>query len=674
MIRRLLTVCLIAAACCTAGAQKISRTNTKIDKADKQLMVKDLQSVSPTAAGGSVINRVVSKAAASFDFTYFVGNTYGMLGFGDYTEAGDEYCVGIYIPDTYAGMEIQQVYFVLYDETVLSDIKIWASAELPDEPEEADTCMAATYVYGYYDDYYSGEIFTDGTYIIPEGGCYIGYAFTVNDASSYGCLYPILYDYYNTADNSMWLRTSLVQPEWYDYGAYYGASTIGVVIYGDLVDNAAVVATETFDVSTVADTPVEVSIDITNEGSEDITSIGYTVTDVTSGEVSDIETVTVSSISTSATGTITIELDADEEATAKQKTITIVEVNGETNAAEGTTSVTGLLKTLTKIVDHIVVEEEFSTTDCGWCPRGYVALNALSELYPDDLIPIAVHYYSIGSYVDPMYCSDYYDVTITISGFPSAYMDRGDEIDPYYGSSTDYNSLDVEQDLIERMAVVPEASVGVSAYWSDTDSTSIDVTADAMFYYTGDADYALGYVLIGNGLTGSTTYWYQSNYYCYYSSYYGDDPYLSEWCSKSEKVTGLTFDHVALKATGIVEGVDESIPSTVTADEVVSHTTSFDVSDNIPSYAVSNTYLLQDKTQLEVVALLFNRTTGRIVNAAKCSVTGPYETGITNVSTSADGVTETARYSTDGRRLAAPTPGINIVKYSDGRTVKQIVK
>ena len=36
--------------------------------------------------------------------------------------------------------------------------------------------------------------------------------------------------------------------------------------------------------------------------------------------------------------------------------------------------------------------------------------------------------------------------------------------------------------------------------------------------------------------------------------------------------------------------------------------------------------------------------------------------------------TETARYSVDGRRLAAPQRGLNIVKMSDGTTRKVVVK
>ena len=48
-------------------------------------------------------------------------------------------------------------------------------------------------------------------------------------------------------------------------------------------------------------------------------------------------------------------------------------------------------------------------------------------------------------------------------------------------------------------------------------------------------------------------------------------------------------------------------------------------------------------------------------------------TGI-NDKTTAGNVTEIARYSLSGNLLTAPAKGVNIVKYSDGKTVKVVVR
>lgn len=48
-------------------------------------------------------------------------------------------------------------------------------------------------------------------------------------------------------------------------------------------------------------------------------------------------------------------------------------------------------------------------------------------------------------------------------------------------------------------------------------------------------------------------------------------------------------------------------------------------------------------------------------------------TGITDIE-SADNATEVARYDLNGRKLTAPQKGLNIIKLSNGKTVKKVIK
>ena len=50
------------------------------------------------------------------------------------------------------------------------------------------------------------------------------------------------------------------------------------------------------------------------------------------------------------------------------------------------------------------------------------------------------------------------------------------------------------------------------------------------------------------------------------------------------------------------------------------------------------------------------------------------ETGIKNVPNTSSSATESARYSTDGTRIASPQKGINIIRMSDGTVKKVLVK
>lgn len=665
MTKKLLSLCLMAVVALTMSAQRIEIVGNKLQKAGEPMELGKKTIGMPQ----QTIGKRIAKAATEVDFTYFSSGYMNFLGMGTNSVAGEVYNIAMFVPEDYAGMEVTSICFILYDPSVLSSVKVWASATLPDSAAVADYCEEATYLYDYDASYYSGQTLTT-PYIIPSGGCYLGYSFTVDDISDSPGQYPVVYDYYYTADNSMWLMTSINMPEWYEYGYYYGASTILATIYGEFPDNAVEISSESFDASTISGFVTTADIDILVTGTNEVTSISYTITDVATGMVSDEETLTVSSTAYNSTATLSIELDPGTEGTAAEKIITITKVNGEDNEATQNTSVSGYVKTLTQAASRKVVMEEFSTTDCGWCPRGIAGVKAMTELYPDDLIAIAVHYYYVGNWVDPMYCDDYYDVTTTVSGFPSAMLDRGDELDPFYGSGS--TSLGIQDDFLEELDAMPDAAVEVEAEWN-SDSTIVNVSSDVTFYYSGSADYGVAYVLVGNGLTGSTKYWYQYNYFYYYGDSYADDPYLAEYCNASYYLKDLEYDHVALKAQDISTGIDGSIPETVTADVAINHTTTFDVSDNIPSYAVSDTYLLQDKSQVEVVALLINRVTGKIVNADKCSVLGD-ASGITNAGSTAAGATEIGRYTLDGRALTEPVKGVNIVKYSNGKTVKEIVK
>lgn len=109
------------------------------------------------------------------------------------------------------------------------------------------------------------------------------------------------------------------------------------------------------------------------------------------------------------------------------------------------------------------------------------------------------------------------------------------------------------------------------------------------------------------------------------------------------------------------------------------------VTTTAPYEAVTTTYTLPmptepgllgaiDYNKVAVIAMVLNDK-GQTLNAAKTYLNADETTGIAAVGTpSATAVGEVARYTVDGRRLSAPQPGLNIVRLSDGTTVKVMVK
>ena len=86
---------------------------------------------------------------------------------------------------------------------------------------------------------------------------------------------------------------------------------------------------------------------------------------------------------------------------------------------------------------------------------------------------------------------------------------------------------------------------------------------------------------------------------------------------------------------------------------------------------ISGNSLIQDKTKLKAVALLIDQVSGTIVNAAQATIQD-YSSGVEALP--ADDITVVARYALDGREIAQPQKGLNIVKMSDGTTRKVFVK
>ena len=203
----------------------------------------------------------------------------------------------------------------------------------------------------------------------------------------------------------------------------------------------------------------------------------------------------------------------------------------------------------------------------------------------------------------------------------------------------------------------------VSAVW-DKSKNNITVTPVVTFRVNRDeAPYGFAYVLTEDGMTDSR--WVQNNAY---SGSHGDRGVTKEFdeiIDSPGEIHNLKNNFVAIAADGVMSARTGHLKAPIKADEVQSHTYVF---KNIRSKSV-----IQKKENLRVCVLLINTNTGKIENAAKCSISEFSTTAISSVSEGTHTVVEAERYTLDGRRITTPQKGINIVKYSDGRVSKEVV-
>lgn len=195
-------------------------------------------------------------------------------------------------------------------------------------------------------------------------------------------------------------------------------------------------------------------------------------------------------------------------------------------------------------LNKMVVVEEGTGTWCGWCPRGTVWMAYMQENYPDHFIGVAVHN------SDPMENTDYDDgLGGLISGYPSALVDRGADIDPSA----------IEPDFMERVVMDASASLCVNASESG-DTLKVKMTVSPTVAL--NSDWRVGIIITEDSVTGTGTDYAQANYYSG-----GASGELSgagkDWHNEPNPVpaSSMVYDHVARLIEPGFNGMEDAFPN-----------------------------------------------------------------------------------------------------------------
>ena len=369
-------------------------------------------------------------------------------------------------------------------------------------------------------------------------------------------------------------------------------------VEGECAKNGAIVASADFGKAYAAlNGQVSVPISLSGEGIEPVTSIDYTIT--TDGTPTEYHLDLSDPISFMMTAEVLVPVKADATLGERNKTFTLTKVNGVANEVTGQNmQATGKLVTVAKKPKVVPVVEEATGTWCGWCARGIPGLSLLNKVYRDDVITIAVHG---GGNNDPMILDNY---QLNLSSYPSCMINRGEVVDPYYGSGSQAFGISREVEAMQRDYV--PAGIDIAAEWADGQQQVIKVKTTTTFVDdVANANYRIGYIVTEDGMTGSTPEWYQSNYYAGSSL---NDPNLVNLTSGESKITNVAYNYIPVAAYEPFDGIEGSVPSTIVKDEDMVHNYSIDISANTR---------IQNKKKLSVIALLIDKTTGKIVNGAK---------------------------------------------------------
>ncbi len=289
----------------------------------------------------------------------------------------------------------------------------------------------------------------------------------------------------------------------------------------------------------------------------------------------------------------------DYESLEVPVTTRILKLNGKENIISDMTCEVPLVCS-DNVFTRINVVEEMTGVDCGWCPRGIVGLEDLKKNHPDDVIVIGVHNYNYPN--DPMSCSSY--LNWVVGSAPSATVNRDNVFDP--------NSLTLEQEYLAQRGIA-FGGVDVKAVYSDEAKDAIDVSITTRFAQSYSVhSYALAIVRTQDNMGPFN----QANNYA--GGKYGS---LEGWSDKGNSVSTI-YNDVAREIIGF-GGIDNSIPRPIVKGEDYE----FDLKLKIDPYDavmdVENskiTKLYADHPNTWIIALLIDRSTGKIVNAGRTRI------------------------------------------------------
>lgn len=601
----------------------------------------------------------LSAGAQEIDFTYNTENkvpkTYGF-------DKKETYDVAIKIDNPqYVGAKVTGFTVDLpVLEGAIKDVSGWLSTELklenkknaPDiavkEASVSDRMLDVTF---------------DTPYLIDGSGVWVGYSFTITSldeqydwpGSPIACVEST-----DNLDYGLWVHTSRSRLKWTNLGnTLQAVSPMVVHLAMDFgpYDAAIVVPADSY---MKKGESYDVPLQVINHGASPLEDIefSYSIGDTKSTGSIHLDTPLGTK---GSSATIEFPLGPVAETGEYPFTITLEKSNGQPNADPGR-SASGTMNVWPVIPVTRPLVEEFTGLGCGWCPRGYVAMEYMKETLGDLFVGMAYHGETFES--GAMVTVPEEDFPFPTDGYPSSDFNRKDGMDPSM-LPLRWNSY---------AAQISPASVDLQMDWTDSGKKTLKMVSELTFAKDMEnADYRLAFALMADGLRNER--WKQSNYY--YNIEEGDGVQTPLWdlfLGKEKKVAGLTFNDVVVYFKDI-QGIEGSVPASIKAGEKMTY--SYEVNmDDVKN--LKGEYFINADATLHGVVILLDGETGYAVNCNKSASIENATSGVERLRGSDATVVSTQFHTLQGMKVERPSAGIFIRTdiMSDGtrRTSKVVVR
>lgn len=599
------------------------------------------------------------------------------------TGKAETYDVAILLPEgVLAGSKVSSLTLPLSGELEIADASGWLSSGLllsgsKNAPDIAQVEATA-----------DGPVLR-ATFAEPlevaSGTAYAGFSFTITAASDDWNKNPLTVTEAIDPDG-FWIHSSKTYRKWAEKSTTLGVVlALSVELEGDFHDTAA--APECPAVNSEPGKAFELPVTVVNHGKTEISYVELAV-DIPGSGTQTFEVPFFPPISSvyGSKGFNRLMLDAPQGSGTLDMTVTITKVNGEENP-DGAKCQTVPLTLFSFLPVMRPLMEEYTGLWCGYCPRGFVALETMKDRYPDRFV--GVSYHAKGDKPEVMQVLQRFPNSV--GGFPGAVMNRSLDCDPYFGNSNSGFGIEpLWQELADSFA---PADLGVELEWADDSHSWLKATSTVR-YVSLDAskNCQVSYMLVADNLHGPVMQepvvsddpteeekaamkawntWLQSNYYSGEAIPEGNG--WEQFCYGGSKVGGLVFNDVVVlypseqMMRGVEGSADNPDPTTLTR----SNEYLFDASRIVN---IDGEEFVNPDARLRCVAVLLDGATGAFVN---CNTSQPVSLSGVGKVPAADAPATEAYYDLAGRATHSTAKGFSIKVETDAqghRTVRKVVR
>lgn len=528
------------------------------------------------------------------------------------TERTERYDVAFRLLDTsLCGSKITQIRIPFADNNAISGLSVWISGELSlaDGENAPDISFTPTLSDGYLSATLPDPL------TLSDEECFIGFSFTVNELNDEAKT-PVTVSPAPQAGD-MYVHTSRRYRKWGTQNLALVPS-MEITLSGNFHPNSVAVLSMP-EAGGLRDNAITTTVTFRNHGLEQVSSIDYMIATDRVEKDCRLDFDPPLPADYFADHSFEVELDSDMQAGSYPVTIRVNKVNGTDNQTSNS-SLASMLFIYPYLPERIPLMEEYTGTWCGWCPRGIVGMERMTEAYPEKFVYAAYHRDK-----DPMNTVD--ELATPYAGAPSGYLDRVMAVDPYNGLSETYVASAIEgigKAWNERRNAVTTGQISAMATWTDESHRAISVKSSTLFVRDYDSPrFKIAYLLVADGLHGDGVEWVQSNYFSGDKAYADMD--LIEFVNRPDHITDMVYDGVVVMSSPLT-GVDGSLPENIAMEVPMTHHFEF-IPDDATNYLGDT--LPIDKERLRVIACIVDSISGEIVNCAQSDVYDEAAIGMT---------------------------------------------